>query len=126
MKKLILTIMVIQSFLYAKLVIDKERNLMRTTLRGDYPTSATWADAIQECNDLDSYGYTDWRLPNASEVLSTNNGDKWSSTTVNVDGDTSKAMAKVRINPAGSAGIMHYSSHDKTETLHFECVRSMK
>ena len=51
-------------------VTDTLTNLMWTKDAQGFENGMLWPDAIVACNDLDIYGYNDWRLPNLRELLS--------------------------------------------------------
>lgn len=51
-------------------VLDNLTALVWTKDAQQIKGTMTWADALAACNDLNFAGHTDWRLPNARELLS--------------------------------------------------------
>ena len=50
-------------------VTDNLTGLMWTK-NANLSGAQTWTNAVDHCNDMDAYGYTDWRLPNVRELQS--------------------------------------------------------
>ncbi len=51
-----------------EVVLDKQHKLMWQDDVNVTATSRTWDDSIDYCNNLNSSGYTNWRLPNFNEL----------------------------------------------------------
>lgn len=92
-----------------------------------------WFAALNACNNLNLAGRTDWRLPNANELLSivnfnisnpaidagffpnTPNGAYWTSTTY----EFNEAFA---MSISGGSGMLMSQTNDKNQTIKVRCV----
>ncbi len=110
-------------------VTDNRTGLM---WQKDYVSNKTWQQALEYCENLDSAGYTDWRLPNKHEVASLVNFESsysysyfpgmpsssfWSSSTY--VGNTRYAWYVLFTN----GRVLNYGDGSKTGNHDVRCVR---
>jgi len=149
MKKIIIMIIGMNLFVHADLsragngiVIDSKTSLQ---WQDDYTPNnpniehVKWSDAISYCNNLTLGSYSDWRLPNANELLSIVDHTKlrpsisnvfayipneryyyWSSTTFS----HSTTSAYYVDFYGGALGYGYYSKDDKRSSRYVRCVRA--
>ena len=103
--------------------------------KGSQPTSTSWGDNLQYCNNLELGGYPDWRLPNIRELetlvddtidgpkinpIFTYHGENPSSTTIEIDPERDLLPSIFSLS-FSTGGIIDSS---KRNSLSARCVRN--
>lgn len=140
MKTILFLLMLYLTFVsaaYAEFTRDDEKNIVTDECTGlmwqdnDITSAMTWFDAVDYCENSAMGDYSDWRLPNRSELLSiidkSRNKPAMSPTFNNVVLNSYWSSTPL-VNSSGFAWIVHFSyggtfANYKHNAFFVRCVR---